>query len=138
MSSFGIAITVSFAAVGALLVYAGMRAQRPALDAADYLAQLDDEGLPVDEFERRLGEPFIMRIMHPLGQALNGLGRLTPRNYVEGVHKKLLHAGMANTVRAEEFVVGQVALTAITTLGAVMWVVPVSYTHLTLPTILLV
>lgn len=123
MSSLGIAVTVSFAAVGALLIFAGMRAQRPALDAAQYLEDLDSENLPADEFERRLTEPFIMRIMHPLGQALGGLGKLTPRNYIETVHKKLLHAGLANTIRAEEMVVGQVALTAILTLGAILWVV---------------
>jgi tight adherence protein C len=64
-----------------------------------------------------------MRVMHPLGAALSGLTRLTPKNYVEGVHKKLLHAGLANSVRAEEFVVGQVALTGVLGVGALLWVV---------------
>jgi tight adherence protein C len=123
MSSLGIAITVSLALAGALIAYAGVRAQRPALDAGEYLRQLDDENGPTDEYERRLAEPFVMRLVHPLGQALGGITKLTPKNYVENVHKKLLHAGMANSVRAEEFVVGQMALTAVLTVGALLWVV---------------
>jgi tight adherence protein C len=123
MSSFGIAIMVSFAAAGALIAFAGIRAQRPALDVDQYLHSLDDEAAPIDEYERRLSEPFAMRLLHPLGQALGGVSKLTPKNYVESVHKKLLHAGLANTIRAEEMVVAQVALTAILTLGSLLWIV---------------
>ena len=123
MSSLGIAITVAMACAGALIAYAGMKAQRPVLDAGEYLQQLDEDMGPTDEYERRLQEPFIMRLVHPLGQALGGVAKLTPRNYVESVHKKLLHAGLANSIRAEEFVVGQVALTAVLTIGALLFVV---------------
>jgi tight adherence protein C len=61
--------------------------------------------------------------MHPLGQAFGSIAKLTPKNYVETVHKKLLHAGMANTIRAEELVVGQIALTGVLTLGGLLWAV---------------
>ncbi len=122
MSSMGIAITVSLAALGLLLVWVGSRVQRPALDAAEYLQHLDD-ALPPDEFERRLAEPFALRVIRPLGQALGGVTRLTPKNYIEGVHRKLLHAGLTGTVKAEELVVGQVAFTALLTLAALIWVV---------------
>ncbi|MCA1692145.1 MAG: type II secretion system F family protein [Acidimicrobiales bacterium] len=123
MSSFGIAIAVSLAAAGALIAYVGMRAQRPVLDMGQYFQDLDDEVGPVDEYERRLAEPFVMRVVHPLGQVLGGVTRLTPRNYVAGVHKKLLHAGLANSIRAEEFVTGQVALTGVLTVGAILWLI---------------
>ncbi len=122
MSSL-IAITVALAAAGALVAYAGMRAQRPVLDIGRYFQELDEEQGPIDEYERRLAEPFLMRIVRPLGQTLSGVTKLTPRNYVQTVHTKLLHAGLANTIRAEEFVVAQVALTAVLTLGALLWVV---------------
>jgi tight adherence protein C len=64
-----------------------------------------------------------MRVMHPLGQLFGGVTKLTPKNYVENIHKKLLHAGLANSIRAEELVVGQVALTGLLTLGALLWAV---------------
>jgi tight adherence protein C len=123
MSSLGIAVTVSLAAVGALLAFAGVRSQRPVLDAGRYLQDLEEDSGIVDEYERRLAEPFMMRVMRPLAQAMGGVSRLTPKNYVETVHKKLLHAGLANTIRAEELVVGQVALTGVLTLGALLWTV---------------
>ena len=122
MSSLGIAITVSLAAAGALIAYAGMRAHQPVLDAGRYLRELDEDTAPVDEYERRLAEPFFMRVVRPLGQALGSVTKLTPRNYVQNVHRKLLHAGLANSVRAEEFVVGQVALTAVLLVGALLWI----------------
>ena len=122
MSSL-IAITIALALAGALVAYAGVRAQKPVLDAGEYLQALDDETGPTDEFERRLQEPFIMRVVHPLGTALGGVTKLTPKNYVENIHKKLLHAGLANSIRAEEFVVGQVALTAVLAIGALLWAV---------------
>jgi tight adherence protein C len=122
MSSL-IAITVALAAAGALVAYAGLRAQRPVLDVGQYFQELDEDLGPVDEYERRLSEPLFMRIVRPLGQALGGVTKLTPKNYVASVHTKLLHAGLANTIRAEEFVVGQVLLTAVLTLGALLWIV---------------
>jgi tight adherence protein C len=123
MSSLGIALTVGIAAVGALVAYVGMKSQRPVLDVGRYFQELDAESGPIDEYERRLQEPFVMRLMHPLGQAFGSLAKLTPKNYVEDIHKKLLHAGLANSIRAEELVVGQMALTGVLTVGGLLWAV---------------
>ena len=121
MSNLGIAITVCMAAAGALMAYVGVKTQRPVLDVGRYIQELDEDSGIVDEYERKLAEPFAVRLMHPLGQVFGSIAKLTPRNYVEDTHKKLLHAGMANSIRAEEFVVGQVAFTALLTLGGVLW-----------------
>ncbi len=121
MSNLGIAITVCVAAAGALMAYVGVKTQRPVLDVGRYFQELDEDSGIIDEYERKLAEPFAARIMHPLGQVFGSVAKLTPRNYVENVHKKLLHAGMANSIRAEEFVVGQATLTALLTLGGVLW-----------------
>jgi tight adherence protein C len=123
MSSLGIAFTISLAVAGALVAWAAIRSQQPVPDVGQYLRDLDDEDGPVDEYERRLSEPFVMRVVRPLGQLLGGVTRLTPKNYVENVHRKLLHAGLANSIRAEELVVGQVALTGLLTMGALLWAV---------------
>ena len=121
MSNLGIAITVCLAAAGALMAYVGVKTQRPVLDVGEYFQALDEDSGIVDEYDRKLAEPFAVRLMHPLGQVFGSVAKLTPRNYIETIHKRLLHAGMANSIRAEEFVVGQVAATAILTLGGVMW-----------------
>ena len=123
MSSLGIAFTISLAVAGALVAWAALRSQQPVPDVGQYLRDLDDDNGPIDEYERKLSEPFVMRVMHPLGQLFGGVTKLTPKNYVENVHRKLLHAGLANSVRAEELVVGQVALTGLLTLGGLLWAV---------------
>jgi len=123
MSSLGIAVTVCLAAVGALMAFVGVKSQRPVLDAGRYLQELDEDTAIIDEYDRKLAEPFAVRLMHPLGQVFGSVAKLTPRNYIENVHKKLLHAGLANSIRAEELVVGQVALTALLTLGGLLWAV---------------
>jgi hypothetical protein len=123
MSSLGIAFTISLAVAGAIVAWAALRSQQPVTDVGQYLRDLDDQDGPVDEYERRLSEPFVMRVVKPLGQLFGGVTRLTPKNYVENVHKKLLLAGFANSIRAEELVVGQVALTGLLTLGGILWAV---------------
>lgn len=123
MSSLGIAVTVCLAGIGALVAFVGVKGQRPVLDVGRYFQQLDDDLGPVDEYERQLAEPFAMRLMHPLGEAFGSLAKLTPKNYLESVHKKLLLSGMANSIRAEELVVGQVALTGLLTVGGLLWAV---------------
>lgn len=123
MSSLGIAVTICMAAAGALMAYVGVKSQQPVLDAGRYLQELDEDSGIIDEYDRKLAEPFAVRLMHPLGQVFGSVAKLTPRNYVESVHKKLLHAGMANSIRAEELVVGQAVLTALLTLGGILWAV---------------
>lgn len=122
MNPLALALALTILVAGGTLVYVGVMRQRPALDVGEYLRDLDEAGV-VDEYERKLSEPFALRVLHPLARILGGVTRLTPANYVEGIRKKLLLAGLANTVRAEEFVVAQASIVALTTLGALGWVV---------------
>src|SRR5256714_12991692 len=67
-----------------------------------------------------MDQPFLTRIVKPMGErGFKAVTSLTPSNYLDSVHKKLLLAGMASTVRAEEFVTAQAALTLFMGLAAV-------------------
>jgi tight adherence protein C len=110
-----ILLALAMAAGGAVVLAAGVLAVRQpeAADAADYLRQLDadmdDED--ADEFTKRLNAPFVARALQPMAQsALKLISRFTPRDHVERIHHKLLVAGMAGKVRAEEFVTMQVVV----------------------------
>src|SRR3954453_22325014 len=94
--------------------------RKPEMDAVEYLQELDAEELGVGDYEARLRQPFLTRIVKPLGErGLKAISGLTPSSYLDSVHKKLLLAGMASTVRAEEFVTAQAALTLLMGLAAV-------------------
>src|SRR5437868_11875189 len=89
-------------------------------DAVEYLQELEADELGIGDFEARLEQPFFTRIVKPLGdRGLRAISGLTPSSYLDSVHKKLLLAGLAGTVRAEEFVTAQAALTLFTGLLAV-------------------
>ena len=62
-------------------------------------------------------------MIRPLSAAFGSVARLTPGNYLETVHKKLLLSGMSGTMRAEEFVVAQGAVTGVFTLGTIAYLV---------------
>ncbi len=114
-----ILLPVFLAIAGATAVAVGLTRARPAGDVGKYLQDLDENVTFTDEFERKLQDPFIVRVVRPLGTGLaSSVGRLTPRNYLDQTHRKLLLAGLTGTMRAEEFVVGQLAATAACTLGA--------------------
>lgn len=101
-------VAASVIAGGVALVVAGLRPQL-AGDAGDYLRSLDADEEEADEYERLLAEPFLRRVMRPLGTGtLNRIAGLTPRNYIENVHRQLTHAGISHSVRAEELVTAQV------------------------------
>jgi hypothetical protein len=88
------------------------RRNRQEADAVEYLQELDADQFDVGDYEARMEQPFLTRIVRPLGErSLKAISGLTPSNYLDSVHKKLLLAGMAGTVRAEEFVTAQAALT---------------------------
>jgi len=111
---------------GAAAIAVGtVTARRTAGGVEQYLQDLDDEDLPVtDEFERRLSEPFLIRVVRPMtGGIWSLLTRLTPGSYLENVHKKILVAGLSSTLRAEEFVVGQAISAVLFTLLAIAYVV---------------
>ena len=115
MPTFGIAIAVVAAAAAAIAIGVH-RSHRPATDAADYLRDLELDMLEPGDYQAHLEQPFFTRIIRPLGQRAFGvISSLTPANYLDSVHKKLLLAGLTGTVRAEEFVTAQVVLTAVAT-----------------------
>src|SRR5437660_2621927 len=94
--------------------------RRSAPDAVEYLQELDADEPGLGDYEARLGQPFLTRIVRPMGErGLKAITSLTPTHYLDSVHKKLLLAGLASTVRAEEFVTAQAALTGLTALAAV-------------------
>lgn len=125
MTSLGL-FAIMFTALGASLAAVGVaRARRPAFNVAEYFHDLDaDAGRPVDEFEAKLAQPFWVRVVKPFsGKALKSVTRLTPSDYLERTHKKLLFAGLTGTMRAEEFVIAQASATGLLTVGALAYVV---------------
>ena len=119
----GILLTLSLAAAGGMAAFFGVaRMRRPALDAGEYLRELDSDPAVPDEFEAKLAEPFFVRVVRPLSGGLVDIAsRLTPRHYLDTTHHKLLLAGLTGTMRAEEFVVAQVAGTGLLTVAALAY-----------------
>ena len=106
MEAMSVIVALTVLAFGGVLVAAGVRGRlAPAGDVGDYLSSLDDEEEPGDVYDRELAEPFLGRIVRPLGiRSLGRIAGLTPRNYLEGVHRQLVLGGVASSVRAEELV----------------------------------
>ncbi len=126
MSSLVLFLTLTAALGGAAAIAAGtVMARRTAGGVEQYLHDLDEgDQLPTDEFERRLSEPFLIRVVRPMTTGIWGsLTRLTPSGYLDNVHKKILVAGLSSTLRSEEFVVGQVMSGVLFTLLAVAYIV---------------
>ena len=125
MSSLVLLLALTAALGGAIAVAVGhYLSRRPATELAQYLEDLDGDVEVTDEFERKLAEPFFVRVIRPMSSgAVGTISRLTPRNYLDSIHKKILLSGMSGSVRAEEFVVGQAASGAIFTLAALGWIV---------------
>jgi tight adherence protein C len=124
--SFGLFLAFTAALGGAAAIAVGTTmARRTAGGVEQYLHDLDEGDLPVaDEFERRLAEPFLIRVVRPMTGGIWGmLTRLTPSSYLESVHKKILVAGMSTTLRAEEFIVGQAVCGGLFTLLGLAYVV---------------
>jgi tight adherence protein C len=115
---------ISMTALGAAIAAVGVaRARRPAFDVAEYFHDLDaqTEG-PVDEFEATLAQPFWVRVVKPFsGRALKSVTQLTPGEYLERTHRKLVHAGLTGSMRAEEFVIAQASATGLLTVGALAY-----------------
>jgi tight adherence protein C len=90
----------------------------------EYFHDLDADGAVTDDYERELAQPFWVRVVRPLsGRALRGVTRLTPRDYLERTHRKLLLAGLTTAMRAEEFVIAQAAATGLLTVAALAYLV---------------
>ena len=97
----------------------GARPQAP--DAITYLGTLDDEVEEPDAYQQKLAQPFLRRVLAPLGGALKGIASLTPGKYLDGLHAKLLHAGLSAQISAEEFATGQVLLTSVGVVAVLAW-----------------
>jgi tight adherence protein C len=123
LSILALSLTVLGAAVAALGV---ARARRPAFNVAEYFHDLDADGGggTIDQFEAKLAQPFWVRVVKPFsGRALKGVTRLTPGDYLERTHRKLLLAGLNASMRAEEFVIAQSAATGLLTVGSLAYVI---------------
>jgi tight adherence protein C len=104
-------VALAVLSFGGVLVVAGMRSRlAPAGDVGEYLSSLDGEDdLPGDVYDQALAQPFLGRIVRPLGAGwLRRISRLTPGEYLEGVHRQLVLGGVASSVRAEELVTLQI------------------------------
>lgn len=123
METFAMAVGVVGLLAGAAIVVSALGARRrPSTDPAEYLAKLDAGELVPDEFEQRLSEPFLRRVVTPLGRrAFAAIAALTPSNHLDRVHAKLVQAGLASSLRAEEFVTAQVLATAFGLVAAIAW-----------------
>ena len=96
---------VFFAAAGGLLVYAGVmqRSAVPVDDPEAYLRSLDHDLEESDEFTQLLSEPFLTRVLRPLGsRALGSIAGLLPLNYRDDIRQKLVYAGWATKYRPEK------------------------------------
>ncbi|MGH2725969.1 MAG: type II secretion system F family protein, partial [Actinomycetota bacterium] len=83
--------------------------RKPAVDAAAVLAELDGVDVHLDEYSERMAQPVSARILKPLGGRLGKLLQSAlPGNYVDGLRKRIMLAGLAERIRPEEFIVIQV------------------------------
>jgi len=122
----GLFLAFTAALGGAAAIVVGtVLSRRTAGGVEQYLHDLDEGDSPVvDEFERRLSDPFLIRIVRPMTDGVwSLLTRLTPSGYLENVHKKILVAGLSSTLRAEEFVVGQAVSGLVFTLVGIAYVI---------------
>lgn len=110
MELVSIVVALSVLAFGGFLVLTGTRGHPAAAgDATDYLRSLDEDDDVGDVYDQTLAQPFLGRIVRPLGAgSLRRIAGLTPRNYVDGVHRQLVLGGLASSVRAEELVTLQI------------------------------
>lgn len=104
MAALAIPIGVLGVALGLGLVYQSLR--RPVVDAAAVLADLDGADVHIDDYTEKLALPLSARILSPLGSKVGGLVQsILPSNYLEGLRRRLMLAGMAEQMRPEEFLV---------------------------------
>ncbi len=121
MDFLSIIVPVFLAAAGVAVMVVGFAGAKPAGDVGQYLQDLDEDVKFTNEFDKKLADPFIVRVTRPLGGLVAKVGRLTPRNYLDQVHRKLLLSGLTGTMRAEEFVVAQLASTGLLTMAALLY-----------------
>src|SRR5437016_889563 len=98
-------LAVAATALGAATAVTGIAQRRRAtIGPGEYLRDLQSGPVLVDEFQKRLAEPFRVRIVRALaGSVFGRIERVTPRTHLEGIRRKLALAGRDTGVRAEEF-----------------------------------
>ena len=98
---------------GLALVGVGFRwKQSTAIE--DLLAEFEGTTADLDEYSRTMQSPLAARLLMPMGhRVLEALQSLLPRNYVAGVRRRLVLAGLSGRFGAEEYVAGQVIGTAV-------------------------
>ena len=123
MESLALPAAVAVLVAGTALVALGVRnARRATTDPAEYLRSLDDD-TPHDEFVELLAQPFLSRVVRPLGtSALRSIAGLTPKQHLERIHKQLVLGGVSHSVRAEEVIAAQIVAGGIGLALAVAWV----------------
>ncbi len=109
-------VAAAITAVGLGVAWVGVLRPGPSGpgSATDYLRALDETSPePIDEFQQKLQEPAIKRLLRPLGSSAGTrLGSITPRAQLDRIHAQLVQAGLGGTIRAEEFATLQVVLVA--------------------------
>lgn len=107
MGGLAVPLGLAGAVFGIAIAIVAMR--RPAVDAAAVLADLDGIEVHLDEYSERMSQPLSARILTPLGGRFGRmLQSALPSNYVDGLRRRLMLAGLAEKVRPEEFIVIQV------------------------------
>jgi tight adherence protein C len=107
MENLAIPLGLAGVAFGLALAISAIR--RPAVDAAAVLAELDGMDVQLDEYSERMAQPLSARVLTPLGGRVGRLVQsILPSNYVDGLRRRLMLAGLAERVRPEEFIVIQI------------------------------
>ena len=97
---------------GLAIVAVGMR-WRQATPIEELLAEFDATTADLDGYTQQLQTGLASRLLVPMGRnVLGGLQGLLPRNYVAGVRRRLVLAGLSGRFGAEEHVAAQVVGTA--------------------------
>jgi tight adherence protein C len=141
MTFLALFVMATIVVIGLLLLVSGFSgsAERTDDDLAEYLRSLEESGEPVlDDYQQKLQEPMISRILRPLGTAAaSSISSVTPRAQLDRIHAQLLQAGLAGSIRAEELAALQVVLTGAALLVGV-FLTGVSSPSLSMAVVLLV
>jgi tight adherence protein C len=106
MSALAVLVGAGGILFGIALAYTAIR--RPVVDAAAVLADLDGADVRIDEYTEKLSQPLGARILAPLGKGVGGAVKsFLPHNYLEGLRRRLMVAGLAERMSPEEFLVIQ-------------------------------
>ena len=105
------------ALTGLAMVGAGLRLARSS-PIDELLAEFDAGPEHLDEYQGKLEEGFSKRLLLPLGGSLLSAAQgLLPRHHLSGIRRRLVLAGLAGRMGAEEYVAGQLVGVVVGVLG---------------------